>query len=273
VDVVEIILPKFYTDNIKKFDTNKMNFSYNKMNRTNPMQQYASQYSSQHASQQQQPIYYICTMPPNGFNFPLFPPPDFIEQNRAAKRSTEEFLNEHREHRENREHREHREQPQSLKKARIEIVNDGEVIKQRFKSFKKLETTTEDFENLMNYIINDMDLTMSVIAMKDQLFAPFERTPGETLKLVNNIKAYALELNTKNLRFCKYKDECRCRETCSFIHDKAYQSIIETFAYFQYSGNKFIDNPWSVSASFINKNLNELENDLWCLKSRINYKY
>ena len=227
----------------------------------------SNQYAMQSAMQpamQQQPIYYICTMPPNGFNFPSFPPPNFIEQHRiasaAAKRpATEKFIN-------NELHPE--------KKAKIEVFNtDKEKIKQVFKPFGNLENTPADFEKLMNYIKNDMDLAISIMEKKDHLFIPFERNAGETIQLANKIKAYAVEMHSKDLKFCKYNDACRCRETCSYIHEKIYTSIIDAFSYFQYSGNKFIDNSWPVSASFINKNLNELENVMWYLKSRINYKY
>lgn len=213
----------------------------------------------QHAMQmqQQQPIYYICTMPPNGFNLPSFPPPNFIpqQQQQIAKRHTEDFLN----------------NVVQTKKARIEIIK-GEDIKQRFKGFNKLENTPEDFNKLMDYISNDMDLAISLIEKKDHLFIPFERNVGETIQLASNIKLYAIELQNKKLRFCKYNEECKCRETCSFIHEKIYISIIDVFSYFQFSGNKFIENSWPLSASFMNKNLNELENIMWTLKSRLCFK-
>lgn len=231
---------------MKKFDTCGIIFHIIKMKISN-------QNANQHAMQQ--PIYYICTMPPSGFNFPSFPPPNFIpQQQQLAKRHTEDFLNN-----------------LQTKKARIEIIK-GEDIKQRFKGFNKLENTPEDFNKLMYYISNDMDLTISIIEKKDHMFIQFERNPGETIQLASNIKLYAIELQNKNLRFCKYNEECKCRETCSFIHEKIYISIIDVFSYFQFSGNKFIQNSWPLSASFMNKNLNELENIMWTLKSRLCFK-
>lgn len=223
----------------------------------NSMQQV--QNANPHSMQQvQQPIYYISTMPPSGFNFPSFPPPNFIpqqqQQQQLAKRHTEDFLNN-----------------LQTKKARIEIIN-GEDIKQRFKGFNKLENTPEDFNKLMDYISNDMDLAISIIEKKDHMFIPFERHVGESIQLASNIKLYAIELQNKKLRFCKYNEECKCRETCSFIHEKIYISIINVFSYFQFSGNKFIENSWPLSASFMNKILNELENIMWTLKSRLCFK-